>query len=128
MYADSSHSFVRKTDRARSRATSTSAPGSFHDAAQRLRIHAPWMLEDLPAFAGLRSGGACAASVQWSEGSGSRIGDAALARDALSSQGLATGASKALQACVGGEDDRALIVASAARAAAIAPALATGRA
>jgi hypothetical protein len=86
--------------------------GSFHDIAQRVRVYAPWMLEDLPAFARLRSGGACAASVQWSEGSGLRIGDAALARDALSSQGLATGASEALQACaMGGEDDRVLIVA-----------------
>lgn len=86
--------------------------GTFHDIARRLRVHAPWILEGLPAFAGLRSGGACAASVRWSEGSGLRIGDAALARDALSSQGLATGASEALQACaMGGEDDRALIVA-----------------
>ena len=86
--------------------------GSFHDIVQHVRVYAPWMLEDLPAFARLRSGGACAASVQWSEGSGLRIGDAALARDALSSQGLATGASEALQACaMGGEDDRVLIVA-----------------
>jgi hypothetical protein len=86
--------------------------GSFHDIAQHLRVYAPWMLEDLPALVGLRSGGACAASVQWSEGSGLRIGDAALARDALSSQGLATGASEALQACaMGGEVDHALIVA-----------------
>jgi flavin-dependent dehydrogenase len=86
--------------------------GSFLDIAQRLRVHAPWMLEDLPPVAGLRSGGACAASIQWSEGSGLRIGDAALARDALSSQGIATGASEALQACaMGGEDDRALIIA-----------------
>ena len=86
--------------------------GSFLDIAQRLRVYAPWMLEDLPAFAGLRSGGACAASVQWSEGSGLRIGDAALARDALSSQGIATGASEALQACaMGGEDDRVLLIA-----------------
>jgi hypothetical protein len=50
--------------------------------------------------------------VQWSEGGGLRIGDAALARDALSSQGIATGASEALQVCaMGGEDDYALIVA-----------------
>lgn len=86
--------------------------GSFRDIAQHLRVHAPWMLEHLPPFAELRSGGACAASVQWSEGSGMRIGDAALARDALSSQGIATGASEALQAsAMGGEDDRVLIVA-----------------
>jgi flavin-dependent dehydrogenase len=86
--------------------------GSFSDIAQHLRRHAPWLLEDLPPFAELRSGGACAASVQWSEGVGLRIGDAALARDALSSQGIATGASEALQACaIGGEHDRALIAA-----------------
>jgi flavin-dependent dehydrogenase len=91
--------------------------GSFDDIAQHLRRHAPWMLEDLPPFAELRSGGACAASVQWSEGLGSeglglRIGDAALARDALSSQGIATGAAEALQACaIDSEDDRALIAA-----------------
>jgi flavin-dependent dehydrogenase len=86
--------------------------GSFADIARHLRAHAPWMLEDLPPFAELRSAGACAASVQWSEGNGLRIGDAALARDALSSQGIATGASEALQACaVDGEDDLASIVA-----------------
>jgi flavin-dependent dehydrogenase len=86
--------------------------GSLLDIAQHLRVHAPWMLEDLPSFAKLQPGGACAASVQWSEGGGLQIGDAALARDALSSQGIATGASEALQACaMGGEDDYALIVA-----------------
>ena len=86
--------------------------GSLFDIAGHLRVHAPWMLEDLPAFTELRSSGACAASVQWSEGGGLRIGDAALARDALSSQGIATGASEALLACAAsGEDDRALIVA-----------------
>ena len=93
-------------------AGATRWPEASLDIAQHLRVHAPWMLEDLPSFAALRSGGACAASVQWSEGSGLRIGDAALARDALSSQGIATGASEALQACaMSGEDDRALIVA-----------------
>lgn len=86
--------------------------GSFSDIARHLGAHAPWMLEDLPPFAELRSGRACAASVQWSEGNGLRIGDAALARDALSSQGIATGASEALQACaMDGEDDRASIAA-----------------
>jgi hypothetical protein len=86
--------------------------GGLLDIARHLRVQAPWMLEDLPPFAELRSGGACAASVQWSDGGGLRIGDAALARDALSSQGLATGASEALQACaMVGQDDRALIVA-----------------
>ncbi|MHB8268214.1 geranylgeranyl reductase family protein [Bradyrhizobium sp.] len=86
--------------------------GSFSDIAQHLRARAPWMLEDLPRFAALRSTGACAASVQWSEGNGLRIGDAALARDALSSQGIATGASEALQACaIDGEEDLASIIA-----------------
>jgi len=86
--------------------------GSLPDIARHLRSYAPWMLEDLPSFTALRSGGACVASVQWSEGGGLRIGDAALARDALSSQGIATGASEAMLACaMSGEDDRALIAA-----------------
>jgi flavin-dependent dehydrogenase len=86
--------------------------GSPVEIAQQLRRHAPWILEDLPSFTALRSGGACAASVQWSEGSDLRIGDAALARDALSSQGIATGASEAMLAsAMAGEDGRALIVA-----------------
>jgi flavin-dependent dehydrogenase len=84
--------------------------GTLSDIAQRLRVHAPWILEDLPPLAQLRPGRACAASVQWSEGGGLRIGDAALARDALSSQGLAAGAAEALQACaMRGLQDRALI-------------------
>jgi hypothetical protein len=51
------------------------------------------------------------ASVQWSaSGSGLRIGDAALARDALSSQGIATGVSEAiLAAAIEGDDDVELI-------------------
>jgi hypothetical protein len=85
--------------------------GSLSDIAQHLRIHAPWILEGLPPLAEWRSGRACAASVQWSEGGGLRIGDAALARDALSSQGLAAGAAEAMQACaMRGVQDRALIV------------------
>jgi 2-polyprenyl-6-methoxyphenol hydroxylase-like FAD-dependent oxidoreductase len=85
--------------------------GSLSDIAQYLRIHAPLILEGLPPFAELRSGRARAASVQWSEGGGLRIGDAALARDALSSQGLAAGAAEAIQACaMRGEQDRVLIV------------------
>lgn len=86
--------------------------GGLPDIATYLRRHAPWMLQDLPPFAELRPAGAGAASVQWSEGPGVRIGDAALARDALSSQGIAAGAAEAMQACaIDGEDDRALILA-----------------
>jgi 2-polyprenyl-6-methoxyphenol hydroxylase-like FAD-dependent oxidoreductase len=86
--------------------------GSLLDITRNLRRYAPWMLQDLPAFAELKSAGACPASVQWSEGSGLRIGDAALARDALSSQGIATGAAEAMLACaMRGADDLALIVA-----------------
>ena len=85
--------------------------GNVLDIAQHLRAYAPWVLDDLPPFGVLRSGGACAASVQWSEGRGLRIGDAALARDALSSQGIATGASQAMLACaIASENNRALIV------------------
>jgi hypothetical protein len=73
--------------------------GALSDIARHLRVHAPWMLEDLPPLGELQPGTACSASVQWSEGDGLRIGDAALARDALSSQGLAAGAAEALQAC-----------------------------
>jgi flavin-dependent dehydrogenase len=86
--------------------------GSVLDITGHLRVHAPWMLDDLPPFGVLRSGGVCAASVQWSEGRGLRIGDAALARDALSSQGIATGTAEAMLACASaGENDLALIVA-----------------
>jgi 2-polyprenyl-6-methoxyphenol hydroxylase-like FAD-dependent oxidoreductase len=85
--------------------------GSALDIAQHLRLHARWILEDLPPLAEWRTGRACPASVQWSEGGGLRIGDAALARDALSSQGLAAGAAEAMQACaMRGARDRALIV------------------
>ena len=86
--------------------------GRVCDIARHLQVHAPWMLQDLPPFAELQPGGACAASVQWSDGDSLRIGDAALARDPLSSQGIATGASEAMQAgAAGDEDDRDLIVA-----------------
>jgi len=86
--------------------------GSPLGIAQQLRLHAPWLLQDLPAFADLRPGGGGAASVQWGEGDGLRIGDAALARDALSSQGLAAGTSEALlAAAMASEDDRAAILA-----------------
>ena len=86
--------------------------GSLLDIIRNLRRDAPWMLEDLPAIAELKSAGACPASVQWSEGSWLRIGDAALARDVLSSQGIATGAAEAtLAGAMRGADDLALTVA-----------------
>jgi hypothetical protein len=58
-----------------------------------------WLLEGFPSLATTSTGRAYAASVQWSENSPcAAIGDAALARDILSSQGLATGISDALYA------------------------------
>lgn len=82
------------------------------DIAGHLRAHAPWMLEDQPPPGEWQPGGTCAASVQWSDGDSLRIGDAALARDPLSSQGIAAGASEAMQACAAdGPGDHDLIVA-----------------
>jgi hypothetical protein len=64
------------------------------------RIHecgAGWILEGLPAIAELAPGRRSAASVQWTlDEAATTIGDAALARDALSSQGLAAGISEGL--------------------------------
>jgi hypothetical protein len=73
--------------------------------------HAPCILEGLPPLDAMAIGAAGAASVQWSDGGEHvRVGDAALARDALSSQGLATGASEALYAAaLQSEQDRALL-------------------
>jgi 2-polyprenyl-6-methoxyphenol hydroxylase-like FAD-dependent oxidoreductase len=66
---------------------------------QRIRRAASWIMEGLPSLAHMAEGAAGAASTQWTEGDATpRIGDAALARDALASQGLATGASDALLA------------------------------
>jgi 2-polyprenyl-6-methoxyphenol hydroxylase-like FAD-dependent oxidoreductase len=60
---------------------------------------ARWLLEGFPPLETASSGRAYAASLQWSEDSPcAAIGDAALARDILSSQGLATGISDALYA------------------------------
>jgi flavin-dependent dehydrogenase len=86
--------------------------GSVFDIARHLRVHAPWMADDLPCFDALQSAGARAASVQWSEGGGLRIGDAALTRDALSSQGIATAASEAMLAgAIASGEDHALVLA-----------------
>lgn len=60
---------------------------------------AGWILVGLPAIGDMTPGVIAPASVQWAVGGdGLRIGDAALARDALSSQGLAAGISEALYA------------------------------
>jgi hypothetical protein len=64
-----------------------------------LHEHAGFLLRGLPPLSDMAPGASGPASVQCTEGNRHlRIGDAALARDALSSQGLATGASEALYA------------------------------
>jgi hypothetical protein len=59
-----------------------------------------WILAGLPSLEAMGVGRSGIASVQWSEGPEHpiRVGDAALARDSLSSQGMANGLSDALQA------------------------------
>ena len=82
-----------------------------HDLAARLwEAEAGWMLDGLPDLRAMRPGRTQPATVQWAAaGPGVRIGDAALARDVLSSQGLATGISEALySAAIATEDDRVL--------------------
>jgi len=57
------------------------------------------MLEGLPSLGEMMAGKISSASVQWTRGKvGLRIGDAALGKDTLSSQGLASGISEALYA------------------------------
>jgi 2-polyprenyl-6-methoxyphenol hydroxylase-like FAD-dependent oxidoreductase len=82
------------------------------DALPR-RIHdarADWVLDGLSSIAALKPGRVSPASVQWTvAGSALAVGDASLARDTLSSQGLATGVSEALCAAEGeGAEDDAL--------------------
>src|SRR4029077_9818713 len=62
-------------------------------------------------MADMKPGRVSAASVQWTSGEvGRRVGDAALARDILSSQGLADGISEALYAAaIQSEDDETLL-------------------
>ena len=63
------------------------------------RADAAWILEGLPALDSLHSGRAFPISVQWTQGSPCvAVGDAALARDVLSSQGIAAGFSSACYA------------------------------
>lgn len=58
---------------------------------------AGWILEGLPALSEMSTGKASTAAIQWSiGGSGYRIGDAAIARDTLSGQGVALGITDAL--------------------------------
>ena len=78
---------------------------------QNLRASgAAWLLEDFAPLTTAGTGRSHPASVQWSEGSPcTTIGDAALSRDILSSQGLAAGISDALYAAAArSEDDDAL--------------------
>jgi hypothetical protein len=79
---------------------------------QLFECGAGWILEGLPGMAELIPGSCSVASVQWTgEGVGCRVGDAALARDTLSSQGLAAGISDALHcaASVRSQGDAALL-------------------
>jgi 2-polyprenyl-6-methoxyphenol hydroxylase-like FAD-dependent oxidoreductase len=77
--------------------------GSAADLCERLRsVGARWMVDDLPPLDEFREGPPSTASVQWSapaerpESAALRIGDAALARDPLSSHGIAGGCSEGL--------------------------------
>jgi hypothetical protein len=80
--------------------------GTAADVERLVRRTAAWMLDGLPELRRMAPGAAAAASVQWTPGGdGLRIGDAALARDALSSQGIATGASDALLAAAAATRD-----------------------
>jgi flavin-dependent dehydrogenase len=70
-----------------------------------------FILEGLPSVADMTPGRISVASAQWTSGDmATRIGDAALARDTLSSQGLATGISEALYAgAIRDEEDESLL-------------------
>jgi flavin-dependent dehydrogenase len=69
-------------------------------------LDAGWLLEGFAPLTTANTGRSHPASVQWSEGSPcSTIGDAALSRDILSSQGLAAGISDALYAAAARSDD-----------------------
>jgi 2-polyprenyl-6-methoxyphenol hydroxylase-like FAD-dependent oxidoreductase len=69
-------------------------------------LDAGWLLEGFAPLTSANTGRSHPASVQWSQDSlCSTIGDAALCRDILSSQGLATGISNALYAAAARSDD-----------------------
>jgi hypothetical protein len=79
---------------------------------QHLRDHgAGWILEGLPPLSEMTVGKVAVASLQWTSGEiGTRIGDAALARDTLSSQGLATGISQAMYAGAVSNEHQAMLL------------------
>ena len=69
-------------------------------------LGAGWLLEGFAPLTSAHTGRSHPASVQWSQDSQcSTIGDAALCRDILSSQGLAAGISDALYAAAARSDD-----------------------
>jgi hypothetical protein len=79
------------------------APKQFrHEAVacELRRLGLAWILSGLPSLETMAAGRSGIASVQWSEGPQHpiRVGDAALARDSLSSQGITNGLSDALHA------------------------------
>jgi hypothetical protein len=90
-------------------ATLSASPHAIEAAI--IRAGAEWLLEGLPTLESLQSGRAFPVSVQWAEGSAAiAVGDAALARDVLSSQGLAAGLSSACYGVAGeSENDLALL-------------------
>ncbi len=77
--------------------------GDWREVRERLVENCEWLVDDLPTeFAEIGRSGAT--SMQWSDGSrGARpIGDASLAQDALSSQGLAVGLVDAVKSVFAG--------------------------
>jgi 2-polyprenyl-6-methoxyphenol hydroxylase-like FAD-dependent oxidoreductase len=92
----------------------TAVAGTPSDLQHRLlEAGAAWILDGLPPLAKMIPGKASVASVQWSTGGvGFRVGDAALARDSISSQGLAAGISDALYgaSAIRNGDDLALLL------------------
>lgn len=78
---------------------------------------ASWLLDGFPPLESATTGRAYPASVQWAESSlCTPIGDAALSRDILSSQGLATGISDALLAIASNTNADAALCADRQRA------------
>jgi hypothetical protein len=82
------------------------APKRHHHTAiedELRRLNAGWILAGLPSLDTMAVGRGGITSVQWTEGLNRliRVGDAALARDSLSSQGIANGISDALRAAQG---------------------------
>ena len=60
---------------------------------------AGWLLEGMPSLSSMARGASGTSSLQWAQsGRAALVGDAALARDSLSSQGLAASISDALYA------------------------------